>query len=201
MPWQIWRRAGGEAKEGREVKLSKVAAAEENQKAAIRLYLQGGHIAPVLTLANAAREVVAVLGEQAKLETLHEVVAKKSGKGSIGKFVRPITNAANFLKHANHDADAQREIGEGTVRVAIYLAAVDFWNLSRRMPSEAEIYTAWLQACETKGIASLSKSGQKWIRQIRVSFPGLLSASWEERKKMALDELNNYIAGKIPPWC
>ena len=46
-------------------------AAEENLKAAIRLYFQGAHIGPVLTLANSAREVVAVLGERGKLEILH----------------------------------------------------------------------------------------------------------------------------------
>ena len=46
------------------MKLTKIDVAEAQIRAAVRLFFEGGHPVPVYTLANAAREIVATIGEQ-----------------------------------------------------------------------------------------------------------------------------------------
>lgn len=141
-----------------------------------------------------------MLGEQAKLETLHGVVAEQNG-ASITELVRPITNAANFLKHAKRDPTEEMDIDEATVQVAIQLASVDFGQVTGRMPPEAEIYTARATVCTIKSIAEQNRSNQRWMKRILQFCPGLRSASWPERKAMGLDMLNKYLAGQLDKGC
>jgi hypothetical protein len=46
------------------MRLSKIDVAEAQICAAVRMFFKGGHLVPIYTLANAAREIVSSIGEQ-----------------------------------------------------------------------------------------------------------------------------------------
>ena len=80
-------------------------------------------------MANAAREIVATIGDQTDVETTQQELADDRGI-SIKALVRPLVSAANFFKHADRDADQTLDFDESATEVALQLACHDFGRIT-----------------------------------------------------------------------
>ena len=170
------------------MKLTKIDAAEANIIAAVRLHLEGGHPAPVLVLANSAREVVATIGQKTGAETVHAAVAANLGR-TVQETIAPISKAAGFLKHADRQMTESVELNERDVEIALYLACLDFGIVAGGLPIEAQIYEAWLIAKGVEKVSAMPLRGQKLIRSLIQHFPGIRSANAAAQKKLGLEAL------------
>ena len=113
------------------MKLSKIDVAEAQIRAAVRMFFEGQHPVPIFTLANAAREIVASIGEQTDVQTVQSDLAEQRGV-PFKKFVQPLSRIANFFKHADRDADAYLEFNEDDLEVVLQLACHDFGRVTGR---------------------------------------------------------------------
>jgi hypothetical protein len=100
---------------------------------------------PFFTLANAAREIVASIGEQTDVRTVQSDLAEQRGV-PVKKLVEPLSRISNFFKHANRDADAYLKFDEDDLEVVLQLACHDFGRVTGGMPIEAQIYEVWVTA-------------------------------------------------------
>src|SRR6202521_4709604 len=147
------------------MKLTKIDVAEAQIRAAVRLFFEGGHPVPVYTLANAAREIVATIGEQIDVETVQQELAASRGIG-VKEMLRPLGTAANFFKHADRDATATLDFDEGDAEVVLQLACHDFGRITGGMPIEAQIYEAWIAAIAFPRVSEAPLRSQELIRRV-----------------------------------
>lgn len=175
------------------MKLTKIDVAEAHIRAAVRNFFEGGHPVPVYTLANAAREIVATIGEQIDVETVHQEMAVRLGV-PVRDMLRPLSRAANFFKHADRDADKTLDFDEGDAEVVLQLACHDFGRITGGMPIEAQIYEAWIAAVAFPKVSKAPLRGQQLIRRVIQYFPGIRSANRVEQKKIGLKVLERALA-------
>jgi hypothetical protein len=144
--------------------ITKIGAAEAHIKAAVWLYLQGGHLVPVFTLANAAREVVATLGEKAKLDTIHQQLAARRGI-PVKEMVKEVSGPAGFLKHADRNPNGSVEIYEELVAATLHIACHDFYEVTGATTIEAAIFDAWMTAIGVGKVQDAPLRKQPMIRK------------------------------------
>jgi hypothetical protein len=174
----------------RKMKLTKIDVAEAQILAAVRLFFEDGHPVPVYTLANAACEIVATIGEKIDVETVQQELATSRGIG-LKEMLRPLGTAANFFKHADRDADATLDFDEGDAEVVLQLACHDFGRITGGMPIEAQIYEAWIATIAFPRVSEAPLRSQELIRRVIAHFPGIRgAASRAEQKKIGLGVLN-----------
>ena len=167
------------------MKVTKIDAAEAQIRAAVWMFFRGGHLVPVYTLANAAREIVAAIGDQIDAETVLRELAARRGI-TVKELVRPLVHTANFFKHADRDADATIEFDTYDVELTLLAACEDFGRVADGMLVEAQVFQAWMLALFPKvSKAPLRKQGT--IRGTIRYFPGIRGApSRAEQKKIGL---------------
>jgi hypothetical protein len=107
------------------------------------MFFRGEHLVPVYTLANAAREIVAAIGDQIDAETVLRELAARRGI-TVKESVRPLVHTANFFKHADRDADATIEFDTYDVELTLLAACEDFGRVADGMPVEAQVFQAWI---------------------------------------------------------
>jgi hypothetical protein len=127
------------------VRLTKIDAAQAHIRAAVRMFFEGVHPAPVFMIANAAREIVEKIGDHTDVTTVQEELAQQRGQ-TVDEMLRPLKAIANFLKHADRDPTSTSDIDEGHVAVVLQLACHDFGRVTGGMPVEAQVYEAWCTA-------------------------------------------------------
>jgi len=171
---------------GQKLTVTKIDAAEAQLRAAVRMFFEGWHLVPIYTLANAAREVVAKIGEHLDVETVQEEVAK--GRGIIvAEMVRPAIKTANFFKHADRDPTAKTSLAENDVEIVLFLACHDFGRVADGMPIELQVFEAWAYAATIKRVSDAPLRNQQLIRRMIATFPGLRGApNRAEQKKIGL---------------
>jgi hypothetical protein len=155
------------------LKLTKIDVAEAQIKAAVRMFFEGAHPVPVYTLANAAREIVATIGELIDVETAHQIVAAKHGT----TVVKQIRDIANFFKHADRNPRDTIELNETKVELVLELACNDFARVTGGMPIEAQVYEAWVNAVTIEHVSKAPLRTQYLIKRAIELFPGLGGAS------------------------
>ena len=151
-------------------------------RTAVRVFFEGGHLVSVYTLANAAREIVAKIGELKGVETAHQNLAAQDGPGAK-KLLKHIDRTAAFFKHANHDARATTVLNENHVELVLELACNDFARVTGGMPVEAQVYEAWLNAVLTEHVSEAPLRNQYLIRRATELFPGARGASDRAEQK------------------
>jgi hypothetical protein len=172
------------------LEVSKLEAAEAHLKAAVRLYFSNDHIVPVLTLANAAREVVATLGEKGGVKTLQDHIAEHLTL-TPREVVKNISKIANFLKHADRDPTATVEVTELTIVTVLQLACHDFFKVKGEKRIEVEFFEKWLVAATVEKVSELPLRWRAFIRELlQMMPPGFRSADWNTKKAMGLRLLN-----------
>jgi hypothetical protein len=171
------------------MKLSKIDVAEAQIQAAVRMFFEGQHPVPIFTLANAAREIVATIGEQTEVRTVQSDLAEQRGV-PINELVKPLSRIANFFKHADRDADAYLEFDEDDLEVVLQLACHDFGRVAGGMPLEAQIYEVWVTAIAFPSISKAPLRKRELLRRAIKYFPGIRSADRAGRKRIGLTVLN-----------
>jgi hypothetical protein len=173
------------------MRLTKIDVAEAQIRAAVRMFFRGGHPVPVYTLANAAREIVATIGEKIDVETVQQELAASRGI-KVKERVRPLGAAANFFKHADRDADQTLDFDEGDAEVVLQLACHDFGRINGGMPVEAQIYEAWITAIAFPRVSDAPLRSQRLIKAVIAHFPGIRSAANRaDQKKIGLAVLEH----------
>ena len=100
------------------------------------MFFEGQHPVPIFTLANAAREIVASVGEQTDVRTVQSDLAEQRGV-PVKKFVQPLSRISNFFKHADRDADAYLEFDEDDLEVVLHCGVQSNNGPSSRGRSQA----------------------------------------------------------------
>ena len=181
---------------GQKLTLSKIDAAEAQLKAAVRMYFENRHIAPVFTLANAVREVVGTIGEHLEVETVQEEIAKARGV-TVAELVRPTSKKAGFFKHANRDPSGKIDLEDDNVEVALFFACNDFGRVAGGMPIKAQVFEAWVYAAATERVSDAPLRRQTLIRRMIAAFPGLRGASDRaEQKRIGLKIMERAVRDK-----
>ena len=175
---------------GTVVKLTKIDIAEAHIRAAVRLFFEDEHPAPVYLLACPAREVLTTLGDKIGVDTLlHEYAANRgiTLQDAVGK----ADQFANFMKHANRDPQAVlEEFSDEDNDHILMIACKDFVQITGGLPIEAQIFEAWWYAAHIKRISDRSRGMRERVKLCIQAFPlGFRSAAREDKKKMALDVL------------
>jgi hypothetical protein len=167
------------------MRVTKITVAEAHIRAAVRMFFEGGHLVPVFTLANAAREIVENIGHQIDVETVQRELAVENGV-TVRRLLDPLVKKANFFKHADKDAADTVEIVEDDAVIMLRLACHDFGRIAKRMPIEARVYEAWVYALAYPKVSHAPLRKQRRIRAAIAYFPGLRTADWARRKKIGL---------------
>lgn len=171
------------------MKLTKIDVAEAHIRTAVRLFFECSHAVPVYTLANAAREIVATIGDRIDVETVQQELATNRGV-AVKEMLRPLSRAANFFKHADRDADATLDFDESDAEVVLQLACHDFGRITGGMPVEAQIYEAWVAAIAFPRVSEAPLRSQQLIRRVIAYFPGIRgTVDRTEQKKIGLKVL------------
>jgi len=158
------------------MKLTKIDVAEAQIRAAVRIFFEGGHPVPVYTLANAAREIVAAIGNQIDVNTVQQELATARGV-AVNELVRPLATTANFFKHADRDAAATLDFDDSDAEVTLQLACHDFGRITGGMPIEAQIYEVWITTIAFPRVSEAPLRRQKLLRRAIQHFPGIRGAS------------------------
>ena len=181
---------------GQKLDLTKIDAAEAQLKAAVRMYFENKHLAPVYTLANAVREVVGQIGEHLDVETVQKEIAKARGM-KVEDMIRPLTKTANFFKHANRDPTANINLHDDDVEVVLFLACHDFGRVAGGMPIEAQVFEAWAYAAAIERVSQAPLRRQQLIKRMIAAFPGLRRASDRaEQKRIGLEIMEQALRDK-----
>ena len=181
---------------GQKLDLTKIDAAEAQLKAAVRMYFENKHLAPVYTLANAVREVVGQIGEHLDVETVQKEIAKARGM-KVEDMIRPLTKTANFFKHANRDPTANINLHDDDVEVVLFLACHDFGRVAGGMPIEAQVFEAWAYAAAIERVSQAPLRRQQLIKRMIAAFPGLRRASDRaEQKRIGFEIMEQALRDK-----
>lgn len=173
----------------REFNLTKLDVAEAHIKTAVTLFFSdSGHPVSIYTLANAAREIVAVIAEKMNVRTVVDDLVEGRGstfKETMGKGIE----LANWLKHANRDTTEKLQFNETHVDAMLQIACHDFGRVARGMPIEAQVYEAWVSTLAYKRISDAPFSAQSLLRKCAQHFLGLRSAMRAEQLRMGREVL------------
>jgi hypothetical protein len=171
------------------VKLTKIDAAEAHIRAAVRMFFDDAHLAPIFMLANSAREIVEQIGNHTDITTVQEEIARDRGL-AVDQMLRPLKTIANFLKHADRDPTETIDIEETDVIMVLQLACHDFGRTRGGMPIEAQVYEAWATAIAFGRVSDAPLRRQELIRKVIAHFPGIRSADMAGKKAIGLKVLN-----------
>jgi hypothetical protein len=181
---------------GQKLNLTKIDAAEAQLKAAVRMYFENNHLAPVYALANAVREVVGQIGEHLDIGTAQKEIAEARGM-KVEEMIRPLSKTANFFKHANRDPAATTNLDDNDVEVVLFFACHDFGRVAGGMPIEAQVFEAWAYAAAIEKVSDAPLRRQQLIRRMIAAFPGLRRASDRaEQKRIGLEIMEQALRNK-----
>jgi hypothetical protein len=171
------------------MRLTKIDAAEAHICAAVRMFFEGGHPAPIFMIANAAREIVEQIGNHTDVTTAQEELARDRSL-TRDAMLRPLKKIANFLKHADRDPAATIDIDHGNVEVVLQLACHDFGRIAGGMPIEAQVFEAWVYAVAFDDLTKAPADRREDIKHAIKGFPGISSApDRAAQKKIGLEVL------------
>jgi hypothetical protein len=181
---------------GQKLTLTKIDAAEAQLKAAVRMYFEGQHIAPIFALANAVREVVGTLGGHLGIKTVQEEIATARGM-TVPQLVSPLSKKAGFFKHADRKPAAKIDLEDDDAEMALFFSCHDFGRVAGGMPIEAQVFEAWVYAAATKRVSALPLRWQQIIKNTIQAFPGLRGASTRaEQKRIGLEIMEQALKDK-----
>ena len=181
---------------GQRISNTKIEAAEAQLRAAVRMFFEDKDLVPIVTLANAVREVMGQIGEYLDVKTVQQEVAKSRGK-SVAELTEPLRKMANFFKHADKDPRAKIIFEENDVEVLLFFACHDFGRVAKGMPIEAQVFEAWAYAANTKRVSDVPLRKQPLLKRMIAAFPGLRAApDRSKQKKIGLEIMERALRNK-----
>ncbi|WP_298111473.1 hypothetical protein [Bradyrhizobium sp.] len=125
------------------MELNKLDAAGRQLDAAIRMFFGEEDPVAVHTVTSAAFTVVRNLCEKRGNIDSFRRFSRWIKPGSEGKFWSAVNGQANFLKHADRDADDLFDFNEGATELLILMAAKWFIDLGNDSSPEIRAFGAW----------------------------------------------------------
>lgn len=124
-----------------DITIGKYEAAEENLLAALKLYFEGAHLAPVHTLAAAANEVIEKLAEGHGV-SVHIIPASRIAK--VDKILRKkifelLKKPQNFLKHADNANELACELNQIHTEFYLFEASRHLWLLRDSVKADQKV--------------------------------------------------------------
>lgn len=173
------------------VGITKIVAAEQQIKAAIKLFFDGDNPIPVYTLAAAAREVLTIIACKKGIRSVLHGFSERAGV-DLKSSIKKAHEHANFFKHADRDPGATlSNFSERDPGVVLFIASHDFRIITGGSPIECQVFDAWWFATQIPRVTEFSPKKQEQIRmRIRSFPPGIRSASLSEQKRMGKEALD-----------
>jgi hypothetical protein len=172
----------------RSVTLSKLDIAAEHIRAAVRLFFEDAHPAPIYLLAASAREITQAIGDKLGVRTILTNVAEDHGV-SRKELIDDAHRYAGFMKHADRKPNSEIELSYSFVEMVLQIACHDFGRVAGGMPIEAQVYEAWIFATVTEKISAAPLNRQRAIKRAIAKFPGVRSADVVTRRKIGREAL------------
>lgn len=124
--------------------ISKLDAARQNLRAAIRLFFERGDPVAIHTLAAAAQSVIRDIARARGLEHTsilhdHPEIPRNLRRQWINKLNAP----RNFFKHADDDPDGTLDFDEGDNALVLLDAVLILSELSEKPLTEANVFVGW----------------------------------------------------------
>lgn len=171
------------------IELTKIDVAEAQIRTAVKLFFENAHPVPVHTLACAAREIVATLGQKLGIKTILEEVADNllTEKREV---LKKATAFVNFMKHADRDPQGVlKNFSDTDNDPILFFACQDFGRVTGGMPIEAQVYEAWYFATSVKRVSEGARDWQKLVKACIKHFPRVRVVGRDEQKKIGLHAL------------
>jgi hypothetical protein len=128
----------------RNVNLTKLAVAEQEIVAAVRLLFDGGDLAPVYVLAASAREIATTLCEVRGVKSFFDEAREVHPHIPKKEMYRQAHRHAGFFKHADRDPDAVlTDFTDSEVDTVLFAAIFDFGSLCGGLSIEAQVFEGW----------------------------------------------------------
>jgi len=177
----------------RSVTLTKLDVAAEHIRAAVRLFFEDGHPAPIYLLAASAREITQSIGDKLGVRTILTNVAEEHGVDRK-ELINGAHEYAGFMKHADRKAKAKIDLSYSFVAMVLEIACHDFGRVTGGMPVEAQVFEAWIFATTTEKVSEVPLKRQAAIKRAIAKFPGIRGADPVTRRKMGRDVLEKALA-------
>ena len=168
------------------MKLTKIDVAEAHLVTAVRGTFRGEHPASIYLLASCAREILTTIGTKTKVETLLHGISKETGH-KLGRVIEEAHQFANFMKHADKDADDTLDrFTAADADMLLLIACKDFGIIAKGMPIELQVYEAWWFAIAHESISKAPLRSQSFLRKCIQLFPGIRRANRADRQALGL---------------
>lgn len=168
--------------------LTKTIVARHQLATAIDLYLAGGDLVSIYSLASNAQEILSQLCERAGIDGLSSQTSSHlpMGKSLLYDYINHPHR--NFFKHADRDPNATVEpLRVGDVEGIIMLATEDYLALCHRAPIQLQVYQAWYLA---KSPEKLNSAVSDELRlSLESIFPGLSDLPYEEQLSAGMNAI------------
>lgn len=126
-----------------DLRTNKLDAARRQTDAAIRLFFANEDPFAIHTIAAAAQRILRDIAEKRGNSQWHEAVKQLIRPGMENRFWAATNKAANFLKHADSDADEILEVGEEVNDLTILSCCVYYTSLGFESTPEMRGFFSW----------------------------------------------------------
>jgi hypothetical protein len=172
----------------RVVSLTKLDVAAEHIRAAVRLFFDDAHPAPIYLLAASAREITQAIGDKLSIRTVLTDIAESRGVARK-ELIADVHRYAGFLKHADRNPNAEINLAYSAIEVVLQLACHDFGRVAGGMPIEAQVFEAWIHAIAYGKISEAPLRRQAQLKKIIAHFQGIRSADPAKRRAIGREAL------------
>jgi hypothetical protein len=155
------------------MKVTKVEAARRQLDAAIRMLFANEDPLAIHTLCMAAFRILRDLAAKRPGHNLHEAIQRRIRPGMEKEFWKAVWRAANFLKHADRDADEVLEFDERVNDGIMALASPYFQFLGNQPTPEMRILEWWVCALHPSYVGDNIPSDLKpLLEELRIKIAG-----------------------------
>ncbi|MYM22165.1 hypothetical protein GTP46_05850 [Duganella sp. FT135W] len=178
---------------GHKQTISKADAANRQLAVAIRMYLNGGDMVAIHTLACAAREIYEKHCQKAGIKRFYDEIAATYPDSTQNQIFDILNSTRNFLKHPDSDGnlDAVIELSDRDNKLTLFVAAYDCaCLLGEQTPVIVQAYNVWILATEPDLQGACTT-------EMETRYPGLVSGSAEEQKAIGLRFVEDALSGKF----
>jgi len=173
--------------------ISKADAANRQLDVAIRMYLNGGDMVAIHTLACAAREIYEKHCKMAGIKRFYDEIAATYPDSTQKQIFDILNSTRNFLKHpdAEGNLDAVIELCDRDNKLMLFVAAHDSaCLLDDKAPMIVHAYNVWVLATEPdlQGVCAA---------EMEIRYPGLVNGTADEQRAIGLRFVEDALSGQF----
>ena len=174
--------------------ITKLEAAHRQIEVAIRMYMAGGDIVAIHTLACSAREIYEKHCLQAGIGRMFDQIQASHPDEAEKALWAVLNGARNFFKHPdpNGDLNAKIELSDHDNKLMLFCSTYDCSQLCKdQTPLIVQAYNVWIMATEP------DFGDGDCLRGMEMQYPGIGSASPDEQRSIGCRFIDDVLSGKI----